>query len=69
MEYMIYSVIIEELTSQEFKINANSMKEAMDIAEEKYNKGEYVLAPGILVAKRMQVENDDYIESTEWTEF
>ena len=66
---MIYSVIIEELTSQEFKINANSMKEAMDIAEEKYNKGEYVLAPGILVAKRMQVENDDYIESTEWTEF
>ena len=66
---MIYSVTIEELISQEFKINANSMEEAMDIAEDKYNNGEFVIAPGILVAKQMQVENDDYTEATEWTKF
>lgn len=30
---MIYSITIEELISQEFKINANSIEEAMCIAE------------------------------------
>ena len=35
---MIYSVTIEELISQEFKINANYIEEAMYIAKEKYNK-------------------------------
>lgn len=66
---MIYFVTIEELISQAFKINANSMEEAMHIAKEKYNKGEFVLDPGILVAKQMQVENEDGKEKTEWTEF
>ena len=33
--HMIYSITIEELISQEFKINANSIEEAVSIAEEK----------------------------------
>ena len=65
---MIYSVTIEELISQEFKINANSI-EAMYIAKEKYNKEEFVLAPGTLVAKQMQAISEDSTEITEWTEF
>lgn len=66
---MIYFVTIEELISQEFKINANSLEEAMYIAEEKYTKGELVLAPGMLVNKQMQAKNADGTEETEWTEF
>ena len=66
---MIYSVTIEELISQEFKINANSIEEAMYIAKEKYNKEEFVLAPGTLVEKQMQAISEDSTEITEWTEF
>lgn len=43
------------------------MEDAMNIAEQKYNTGEFILAPGILVAKQMCAENGT--ETTEWTEF
>jgi hypothetical protein len=66
---MIFSVTIEELISQDFKINANSIEEAVSIAKEKYDEGEFVLAPGTLIAKQIQVENEDSTETTEWTEF
>ena len=35
---MIFSVTIEELISQDFKINANSIEEAVSIAKEKYGQ-------------------------------
>lgn len=66
---MIFSVTIEELISQDFKINANSIEEAVSIAKEKYDEGKFVLAPGILIAKQIQAENEDSTETTEWTEF
>lgn len=66
---MIFTVTIEELISQEFKMNANSLEEAMNMAKEKYNEGEFVLAPGILIAKQMQAINENSKEITEWTEF
>lgn len=67
--HMIFSVTIEELISQDFKINANSIEEAVSIAKEKYDEGKFVLAPGTLIAKQIQVENEDSTETTEWTEF
>lgn len=66
---MIYSITIEELISQEFKINANSIEEAVSIAKEKYNTGEFVLSPGTLVAKQIYAENKDATEVIEWTRF
>lgn len=66
---MIFSVTIEELVSQNFKINASSIEEAMSIAKEEYNCGNFVLAPGTLIAKQMQAINEDSTEITEWTEF
>ena len=66
---MIFSVTIEELISQEFKINTNSLEEAIHIAKEKYNKGEFILAPGTLISKQVQAENEDSAEITEWIEF
>ena len=66
---MIFYVTIEELISQDFKINANSIEEAISIAKEKYNGGKFVLTPGTLIAKQMQAKNEDSTEITEWTEF
>lgn len=66
---MIYSITIEETISQEFKIDASSMEEAMNIAEKKYNSGEFILAPGALVAKQMYAENESGTETSEWIEF
>lgn len=66
---MAYYVTIEELVSKKFKVDADSMEEAMNIAKEKYNTGGFVLEPGELVAKQMYAENESGTEMTEWTEF
>lgn len=66
---MTYYITIEELVSKNFKVNADSIEEAMNIAEEKYNEGEFILDPGSLVAKQMCAENEIGTETTEWMEF
>lgn len=63
-----YTVTIEETVSQGFEVEAESAEEAMAIAEQKYNDGEFVLEPGELVSKQMAITSPDN-EATEWTEF
>lgn len=63
-----YTVTIEETVSQSFEVEAESAEEAMAIAEQKYNDGEFVLEPGELVSKQMAITSPDS-ETTEWTEF
>ena len=41
----------------------------ISVVEEKYNKGEFILAPGTLISKQVQAENEDSAEITEWIEF
>ena len=65
---MAYYVTIEELVSKKFKIDAHSIEDAMNIAEQRYNQGEFVLEPGALTAKQM-CENENGTEVTEWIEF
>ena len=63
-----FTIIIEEIVSQPFVVEAESAEEAMQTAEDKYHNGEFVLEPGALICKQMAiVEPDD--EVTEWTEF
>lgn len=63
-----YVITIEELISNEFVVEAKDEEEAMEIAEKKYHNGEFVLAPGNLVAKQMAItEPED--EVTDWCEF
>ena len=64
-----FKIVIEEMVSEEFEIEAETLEEAMEIAEEQYNNGTIVLEPGNLVAKQMMVEDVDTGECTEWTEF
>ena len=49
-----------------FNIEANTYNEAISIAKEKYNNGEYVLEPGNLLEKRIAVLNG---KNCEWVEF
>lgn len=63
-----YTVIIEEVVSEEFEIHANTEEEAQKIAADAYNNGEIVLAPGNLISKKMAVVSH-HGEVTEWREF
>lgn len=63
-----YTIAIEETVVEEFEIEANDSGEALDIAAEKYRKGEFVLCPGEVQFKQMTVVKPD-CESTEWSEF
>lgn len=63
-----YTIAIEETVVEEFEIEANDFGEALEIAAEKYRKGEIVLRPGEVQFKQMAVVKPD-CESTEWSEF
>lgn len=63
-----FVVTIEEHISQAFEVEANDIEEAMEIAEESYNNGEFVLEPGEVTA-RLMMADDGEGDSTEWTEF
>ncbi len=51
-----FVVVIEETVAGEFEVFADSAQEALDIAEIKYNKGEFVLEPGELQNKMISIK-------------
>lgn len=63
-----FKITIEEHISETFEVEANDIGEAMEIAEEKYNDGEFVLEPGNVTAKLMMADDGEG-DCTEWTEF
>ncbi len=63
---MIFNITIEEVISQNFNIEANTYNEAISIAKEKNNNGEYVLETGKKKEKRIAVLNG---KNCEWIEF
>ena len=64
-----FIVTIEEMVSKEFEVLAEDNEEAEKIAAEKYKSGEFVLEPGNLVAKQMEIYNVTDDEWTDWMEF
>ena len=64
---MKIKVIIEEHISQAFEVEADTLEEAMQIAEDKYRSGEFVLDNANVNARLMMAENN--YEATEWEEF
>lgn len=63
-----YTIAIEETIVEEFEIEARDVVEALDIAVEKYRKGEIALCSGEVQFKQMAVLKPD-CESIEWYEF
>ena len=59
---------IEETVVQEFTVYTNNSEEAFEIAEKKYNSGEFVLEPGEVHYKQMAVISPED-EVTEWVVF
>lgn len=64
---MKITVTIEEHISQAFEVQADTIEEAMQIAEDKYSSGEFVLENPCVTAKLMMAENN--YEATPWEEF
>jgi len=64
----IFKITIEEHISGTFEVEANDIEEAMEVAEEKYNNGEFVLEPGEVNTKLMMADDGEG-NCTEWKEF
>lgn len=64
-----YSITIEEMISKTFEVFAENDEQAESIAIEKYKSGEFVLDPGNLVAKQMQINNETEGYIIDWKEF
>lgn len=69
MKQRRFEVIIEETISQSFFVEATSEEEAERKAVEKYDNGEFVLEPGYLTAKQMQLHDLEKNTYTEWMDF
>ena len=67
-EPKVFKVAIEEHINQIFEVEAIDLEEAMQLAEERYYKGEYVLDDVNVSAKLMSAE-DENGDFTEWVEF
>ena len=65
---MKITVTIEEHISQAFEVESDTLEEAMQIAEQKYYDGEFVVdAFNAPTAKLMMADDGQY--QTEWEEF
>lgn len=65
----VFKVTIEEHISETYEVEATDIEEAMQLAEERYWKGEYVLASEASVNARLMKADDGNGDETEWTEF
>ena len=65
---MKYTITIEETVAKDFEVEANDAEEAYEIAEQKYNSGEFVLDPGKSQFKQIAITAPSN-EATEWKEF
>ena len=55
---MRYTVLVEEVVSQEFAVEASSPEEALRLAKDQYSKGETMLEPGNLEDVSMKIVGD-----------
>lgn len=63
-----YKIGIEETLVQEFEVEAKNFNEALNIAKDNYNNGEFVLSPGEAQCKKIAVTYPNS-QCSEWEEF
>lgn len=64
-----YKVTIEERISEDFHIEADSLEEALKIAEQVYHVGKLVLENGQVTEKQMMGEDLKTGETADWRNF
>jgi len=64
-----FTITIEEHISQAFEVEANDIEEAMRIAEQKYDDGEFVVDAFNAPTTKLMMADDREGDCTEWTEF
>lgn len=62
-------VYIEETSSDTFIVEAETTEEAMEIARQKYENGEFILEPQEPYCKMMAAYDEEADEVTDWVEF
>lgn len=67
--FMIYKVTIEEIVSQAFDIEAESIEDAYNTAIANYKKRILVVEAGECTYRQIQVQDINNGECTEWNEF
>ena len=63
-----YHVVIEEIISEEFEIEANSEEDAISKAINEYDSGSFVLSPGNVEGRQIAIVGEDD-EFKDWIEF
>lgn len=64
-----FEIVIEEMVSETFLVEAQDESDAMHIAIKKYKNGDFVLEPGNLVCKQMEIHDIKKDTYTGWFEF
>lgn len=68
MEKKKWIITIEETISQDFEIEAEDIKKAMELAREKYEDGEFVVEPSTPTVVLMHAITEDGEEESKWEE-
>lgn len=63
-----YVVTIEEVVSEEFVLEADSLDKAIEKTIANYNEGSFVLEPGNLIETNILIKNEENNESSDWFE-
>ena len=64
-----FTVTIQETVYDDFTVYAENLEKAQLIAERKYNNAEFVLEPGNLIEKKINVRDELAAEESGWNEF
>lgn len=64
-----FTITIEEHIGQTFTVYAADLGDAMEIAEDNYKRGEFVIEPKTPTARLMMAVDEADGTETEWKEF
>lgn len=64
-----FTVTIQETVYDDFTVYAENLEKAQLIAERKYDNAEFVLEPGNLIEKKINVRDELAAEESGWNEF